>query len=73
MIIRNTAAFGEEVRKRRKKLGYTQKYISDCTGLSVTFISDLENGKKTIELGKALLLANMLGMDLALKERDERQ
>ena len=32
-------------------------------------ISDLENGKKTIELGKALQLANILGMDMILQER----
>ena len=30
-------------------------------------ISDLENGKKTIELGKALQLANILGMDMILQ------
>ena len=59
MKIENVNDFGREVRNRRKRLGYTQKYISDFTGLSITFISDLENGKKTIEFGKALQLANL--------------
>ncbi|MBQ3944839.1 MAG: helix-turn-helix transcriptional regulator, partial [Alphaproteobacteria bacterium] len=39
---------------RRKELGYTQKYLSDFTGFSTSFISELENGKPTIELEKAL-------------------
>ena len=54
---------------RRKSLGYTQKYISEYTGLSITFISDLENGKNTIEFGKALKLADLLGLDVAVTER----
>ncbi len=70
MRVFNTKDFGECIKKRRKYLGYTQKYISDFTGLSVTYISDLENGKKTIELGKALLLANMLGLNLEINERN---
>ena len=32
---------------RRKELGYTQSYISEFTGFSVSFLSDLENGKST--------------------------
>ena len=39
------------------------------TGYSVSFISDLENGKPTIELEKAIRLANLLGLDLALIAR----
>ena len=69
MKIENVNDFGREVRNRRKRLGYTQKYIYDFTGLSITFISDLENGKKTIEFGKALQLANLLGLDIEIKER----
>ena len=57
------------IRKRRKQLGYTQKYISEFTGVSVSFLSDLENGKKTIELDKALTIANLLGLDVELNER----
>ena len=69
MKINDVSEFGNVVKQRRKSLGYTQNDISESTGLSVTFISDLENGKKTIEFGKALLLANMLGLDMEIKER----
>lgn len=69
MKITDSASFGEMIKKRRKTLGYTQKYISDFTGISVSFLSDLENGKKTIELNKALTVANLLGLDVELNER----
>ena len=69
MKINDVRDFGKAVKDRRKSLGYTQKYISEYTGLSITFISDLENGKKTIEFGKALKLADLLGLDVAVTER----
>jgi transcriptional regulator with XRE-family HTH domain len=71
MKISNAKEFGEEIRRRRKSLKYTQQFLSDFTGFSVSFISDLENGKVTAELGKALYIANILGLDIELKERHE--
>mgnify|MGYP006873167840 CR=1 FL=1 len=35
-----------------------------------SFISDLENGKSTAELGKAIYLANLLGLDCSLTARN---
>ncbi len=69
MIINNAADFGKALRKQRKAKGYTQKYISEFTGFSISFISDLENGKSTAELGKAIYLANMLGLDIEISAR----
>jgi len=69
MKLTNAEDFGLAVKKRRKQLGYTQAYISEVTGFSTSFISDLENGKKTAELGKALFIANLLGLDVEMKER----
>ena len=60
---------GKAIRNRRKELSYTQKYISDVTGLSVSFLSDLENGKPTCELGKTIRLRNLLGLDLNIEAR----
>ena len=69
MNIKTAKEFGDAIRSRRKELGYTQGYLSDFSGLSVSFISDLERGKKTIELEKAIYLANLLGMDCILTPR----
>ena len=68
-MITDAASFGQTLRKRRQELGYTQAYISECSGFSVSFISDLENGKSTAELGKAIALANLLGLDCRLTPR----
>ena len=72
MKIFDAADFGKAVKERRKELGYTQKYLSDFTGYSTSFISELENGKPTIELERALRLANLLGIDVLMEERGRR-
>ena len=72
MIVNNAADFGKSLKNRRKELGYTQRYISEFTGFSISFISDLENGKSTAELGKAIYLANMLGLDIAVNARGNK-
>lgn len=69
MKIDSVKDFGTVIKNRRRELGYTQQYLSDFTGISVSFISDLENGKTTIELGKALYLASLLGIDCTLQSR----
>ncbi len=69
MKLSNASEFGNAIKTRRKQLGYTQAYISDVTGFSTSFISDLENGKKTAELEKSLFIANLLGLDIEIKER----
>ncbi|MBQ6442445.1 MAG: helix-turn-helix transcriptional regulator [Lachnospiraceae bacterium] len=69
MKITDTAGFGRMIKERRKELGYTQKYICEVSGISASFISDLENGKSTIELGRAIYLANLLGIDIELMKR----
>lgn len=70
MKIYDARSFGNAVRIQRKKLGYTQEYVSHATGMSVSFISDLERGKVTAELEKALSIANLLGLDCELIPRD---
>ena len=65
-MITDAKDFGRALRKRRQELGYTQAYASACSGFSV---SDLKNGKNTAELGKALVLANLLGLDCSLTPR----
>ncbi len=69
MKITDSKSFGYALREERKRKGYTQAFISEFTGLSVSFLSDLENGKETAELGKALFVANTLGLDIELKRR----
>lgn len=69
-MIADAKAFGAALRERRKSLGYTQAFLSEFSGFSVSFISDLENGKSTAELGKAIYLASLLGLDCSLTPRE---
>lgn len=69
MKILNCKEFGAACKKRRKELGYTQRYLAEASGLSTSFISDVENGKATVELGRAMQLAKLIGMDLFLENR----
>ncbi len=71
MLVSDAKSFGMAIRNRRKELGYTQAYLAEVSGYSVSFISDLENGKSTAELGRAVFLANLLGMDCNLTPRGE--
>ena len=60
---------GKAIRDRRKELNYTQTYLSEFTGFSVSFISDLERGKPTVELEKTLKIINILGLDILIEKR----
>ncbi len=67
--ITSAADFGRAIKEQRKERGYTQQQISDITGLSVSFLSDLENGKQTCELEKSIQVANLCGLNLLIEER----
>ncbi|MEI9976486.1 MAG: helix-turn-helix transcriptional regulator [Ignavibacteriota bacterium] len=57
---------GALVRRTRKGLGVTQKDLALTSGTGLRFIIDLEKGKETCEIGKALAILNTLGIKLTL-------
>ena len=69
MKILDVISLGRAIKERRKELNYTQKFLSEVTGLSSSFISDLEHGKETTEIGKVLFLINTLGLNFILEKR----
>ena len=69
MKIRRVEELGEAIRTRRKELHYTQAFLAEFTGFSVSFISDVERGKATAEIGKTLRLLMILGLDLSVERR----
>ena len=69
MLVNDSISLGQAIRNRRKELAYTQKYISEITGFSMSFLSDLENGKPTCEIGKTLHLMNLLGLNINVEAR----
>jgi len=57
---------GKIVRDTRKKLGVTQKDLALTSGTGLRFVIDLEKGKETCQIGKALTILHTLGIRLAL-------
>ena len=57
-------AFGALVRRRRIEAGVTQRELAMGTNTGPRFVLELEAGKPTCQLGKALAVARALGIDL---------
>ena len=57
---------GTIIQKTRKDQGMTQPQLAMAGGTGVRFIVDLEAGKETCQLGKALLVAQMLGLNVGI-------
>ncbi len=60
---------GQLIRKRRKETGLSQTDLALVSGTGVRFISDLENGKETCQLGKILKVVSNLGLEMELKPK----
>lgn len=57
---------GKLIRDTRKRLGVTQKNLALTAGTGLRFVIDLEKGKETCEIGKALTVLQTLGIKLTL-------
>jgi HTH-type transcriptional regulator/antitoxin HipB len=60
----NTKKIGELVRKSRKDQGLTQAEAAGYLNVGVRFLSDLENGKPTVQLEKALHVLQGIGFKI---------
>lgn len=56
--------FGDAVRKARKQYGWTQVDLALRAGTGERFIVELEAGKPSCQLDKALLVARTLNMQI---------
>jgi len=58
-----TQTVGERIKRRRNNLGWTQDVLAEKAGISKGFLSDLENGKRSVgadtllDIGRALSLS----------------
>jgi HTH-type transcriptional regulator / antitoxin HipB len=63
-MISTAREFGEMVARARKALGITQRELALAINSGERFIVDLEAGKPTAQLGKALAAARAAGVRL---------
>ena len=68
MKLTDAKTFGEAVRMYRKKQKATQIQLAAIANTGARFISDLENGKPTVQLDKALRVAKILGMKIGVEQ-----
>lgn len=61
--------FGAAIRAARKSQGLRQDQLAGATGVGTRFIVDLEAGKSTAQLGKALAVVAALGLQISLVDR----
>ena len=69
MKITDSEELGNIIRNRRKELKYTQAFLSEYTGLSVSFISDVEIYNPAGELKQVMQLISILGLDININVR----
>ena len=60
----STAEIGKLVQTERKRQGVTQLQLAGMAGTGIRFISDLENGKGTIQVQKLLKVLHTLGLGM---------
>ena len=58
------SSVGERIKKRRNDLGWTQDVLAQKAGISKSFLSDLENGKRNVGADTLHDIARALSLSL---------
>ena len=69
MIITSVKNIGLLIKEKRKKINMTQKEAASIAGVGVRFLSELENGKPTLEIDKVPNVARIFGIDIEANNR----
>lgn len=67
--IASAADVGDIIRYKRKEVGLLQETAAGMSGVGTKFLSQLENGKETAELGKVLQVLRKLGLEVYIFPR----
>ena len=71
--ISDVKELGILVRQRRKKAGLTLKDAAGMAGVGIRFLSELERGKPTLQIGMAIQVIQLFGLELHVRLRGERK
>ena len=66
MKLKNTKQLGQLAKVVRQAQSLDQSTAGLLSGNGLTFISQFENGKETVELGRVLRLLDQLGIELLI-------
>ncbi len=59
-----SSSVGERIKQRRLEIGWTQDQLCTKAGLSKSFVSELENGKRSVSASNLLDIARTLNVSL---------
>ena len=59
---------GDAIEAERKRRKLTQGQLADLSDTSINFISQIERGKKTAQIGKVIDVLQILGMQLVIEK-----
>lgn len=68
-LIRTAEDLGQQIRARRTAQGLTQTELADVSGVTLRFVSELENGKETAQLAGIQRVLAALGLNWYLEQR----
>jgi len=60
---------GRIIRFKRREIGVRQEVAAGMAGVGTKFLSQLENGKETAELGKTLQVLRKMGLEIYIFPR----
>ena len=69
MIVSSTDEIGRLIRMVRNEQGINQMVVAGMFGSGNRFVSDAENGKKTIQAQKLLDLLGMVGLEVVIRRK----
>lgn len=55
--------FGVLVRARRQQMGLSLEDLATVAGVGIRFVHELEKGKPTCQIGRAFVVAGLVGLD----------
>ncbi len=67
MKITNLENLAAAIKAARKKQGLTQAEAAFASNVGLRYIVDLEKGKETCQIGKAIQVMNMLGIEMNIE------
>jgi y4mF family transcriptional regulator len=62
---------GQLIRQRRKHLEMKQADLALVSGTGLRFISDLENGKESCQVGRTLRVLGSLGLSATIQPQEK--
>ncbi|RDV37613.1 transcriptional regulator [Bradymonadaceae bacterium TMQ3] len=71
--IHSVAELGARIREARQSQGLTQQEFADVCGVGVRFLSEVERGKESAEIGLVLRLLSRAGLDVIVLGRHHEQ